>query len=508
MMKRVYLTKYDQEVYDPTGAARRFLKAIDTCGADTPQMCLAKRFTRDEWLSKYQQWRDKVYSSRHQQYYAFDKSYDCKYGPQGHSFPLEKVLAQYEISYKLAERTYTPDAALDEALQLFLRMIKQVRDRVGYPQIVPVKVYNTSAALPTMLRKGTYFAECHVPGLNWRHVLPNLPGERYMKLKERVINQDAVSNVRYIERQLTAVRKWLRKNLPYFSAWLNPTVQTNKSVTKALEMGSWSVETDYDACDHHFSWALAKRYILPVYELLLPEAEYWHFAAMIEELFYQPIYFGPFMLTGLHNLLSGQGITNDFETIWDVILLLAACIVCGIPIEDIIMLVLGDDVALLIPFKVCKAADKVMDTIIHLSNSMGMDISVHKSQVRKNEVTFCKKIWYPAGVKRYGEIIGAYPATLALNSVINPEGYISDISQLLVATLQRLDNVEGAPCFEPFTQFVGSKLSAPKQAIEALRCPHIPDWWARVYDEYWDYSTSPTVKVWSKCGLLSKFITL
>lgn len=512
MYKRIWLTDADFKRLDPTGGARRFLRSIDRSGTPTPRPHFVRKLTADEWFAAYRDVKSKFLSEKHRAFNEFDESFSSKVGPQGQTFPLSVVLANYEESYRLAERQIKPHPMLYEARDFLIRMIKQRVSTQGYPQLKQKSNLTTAAALPTMKKKGTFFAEAYIQGLNWRHVFPDLPGERFMKNKPRTINQDAGENVRYFEREMGGIREWLKTQFPeLFSAWLRPDEMMTPMITRMIDRGCVTVETDYKACDNSFSYALVKEFILPVYEALLPgEMLYLRFAAFVEELFHQPIFFGSYMLTGLHNLLSGQLITNDFETIFDVICALAALMYHGLLNKDWVILALGDDVSILLAAALGDYAQKVKEAFVMFAISAGMQFNLEKCAIEETKVTFCKKLYYRGAPRdAQSNIIGAYPTLLALNSIIMPEHHSKTSGDLLAATLQRLDNTYGTPMFHRFVQFVGSNLTAFDETSRLVATDverETIDWWERVYSERWSFRSSPSARILAQNQLLNKWV--
>lgn len=456
-----YLTPEEQDIIDPTGRGRTFLKGMQD-SAPTPIPALFATRSREAWKAEFCALRAKIYgqSQRYAFEQAYDEKHDDKYGGQGDRFSLNELRKKYDKSYEYAKRPIALAPELYAARDFLLTRIKYAKETNGgilYP--TGIGTVGTLGGLPTLMRKGTFYAET-IGHKNWRHALHDLPGERSQRLKHRGINVDANQNVRELEKPLTAVRNWLKRQFPeYFSAWLNPREELNPRILNALRQRACAVEFDYDDCDDTFSWEIAA-FLLPIYEALLSEGEYWHFAAMIEELFYQPIFFGEFEYVGKHNLLSGQAITNDFETLFDVICVLAACMVAGISFSKILLLAaLGDDVLVLLQPE-AGIAEKFYEAYIAMASSAGMVISDAKSGYRyTQQCTFCRRAYSlrqratlnSAGIEYIG---GFYPSILTLNNTINPEYHSATVAETIVSTCARMDNLFGSPMFTPTVQFV------------------------------------------------------
>jgi hypothetical protein len=358
-------------------------------------------------------------------------------------------------------------------------------------------VTDTNAAIPTGLKKGTYLAET-LGAKPYRHYFPNLPGERYQRKKFRTINQDSVLNVRLTEKALSACRHFLADHIPeLFGSWLNPEAVIQPVCTKIVDKHYYSVETDYEKMDEHFSFAATIEIVRPIYEALLIPGEFQYFAMVIDEMFDQPIYLGNRMWTGRHNLLSGQNPTNDFETIMQVCQAAGILLVLGYDPVKVLQLHLGDDQV--VAFRSKDEAERYFQMFVAESELNGLAINIEKSTIRHGQVQYCRKLYYAAGrrhVTTEGKhlLIGAYPTVLALNSIVNPERMSATQGILACATYQRLDNCTGSPDYYELLQFVWryTHLSDCKMTERDALLYSATDWWYRLYGESWSPEASPS----------------
>lgn len=486
---------------DPTLKGRSYVSKYPFFGEafNTPS---AYYTNHDKIWAKYAELCDTYYSDRHQPYFSYNKEMHSKVGPQGGYYSRSEMISKIEQYYIHAnpDIDWSNDNVqyLIQARDYLMTEIKALINQFGYPQVDAVN-YNlqpTFSGLPACATKGTYVAET-LGASQFRHMYPTIPGQRRMRNKNRVIFMDSVLNVRYIEKEMTATRNWLKNYLiEYFSAWRNPIDYLNASVSRALYKNSAFIETDYEAMDQHFSFEVVKTLILPIYEIMIPQS-FLSFAAAIEELFTQPIYMGNGVYTGLHTLLSGAIITNDFETIYSVILCLAALIRFD-HIDDATILALGDDITMAVwGTKNNKAfAEKIMHWMINTSNAVNMKIhDDEKSRVSQGETRFCRRVYYPGAVKDINNNIkGNYPTVLALNSILNPERSARTSGIAAIADLQRLDNCYGTPEWASLVQLL-LKYSNHKFLFTEDDIAQYPaDWWERLYGERWDPLSSPTYK--------------
>lgn len=499
-MDRQYLTPEQQFQIDPSGRAREFLRGF-VSGRPTPVPALFRTLSREQWFQRLQGLR----SSRLPDKFAFEREYDVehdkKFGPQGDSFSMDELVQKYEKSYSFAQRNIRHDRWLYTARDLFLRWIRVKKELYGgitYP--VNRKLYSTLGGLPTMLHKGQFATET-VGMRPWRHPFHDLPGQRSQRLKHRGINIDATANVRYIEDSLSAVRNWLKRTFPqYFSAWLNPDVVLNPAILKGLRRRPSIVEGDYDSCDDTFGVEIFTELLLPIYEELLNPGDFLHFASMVEELFYQPVFFGEFETTGKHNLLSGQAITNDFETLFDFLLTLALLLKQKPGMRDLIfMAFLGDDLLLLTGGET--PAEVLFEDYRALADASGMILNAEKSRTANSstEAHFLRRAYSLRQTVQYNQdgveyIRGWYPSSLTLNNIINPEDPAGSIAATYVALCARLDNLWPSPLRIPLLEMLlayrDKSIQVPTRAdMEAVK---YSDWWEKVYGEPFSLKSSRT----------------
>lgn len=510
-MKIRYLTQPELDSLDPTGKAREKIAAMRV-GSPTPVPTPLSHISREGWLTLYDKATRSVLSSpAHAAYKEWDDKHRAKYGAQGDTFSLDEVKSHYQTSYRLAERAWTAHPLLIEARDFFMDLVRFHRERVGIAQLATPVYYDTLAGLPTMDRKGNFIAET-VAAKEFRHIWPSVPGQRSQRLKHRVINLSSVLDVRTLEPLLGGIRAWFKSYLPeWFPALESPSVHLDATITRHVDRGHFSIETDYAACDEHFSLDLVQTYLYPIWELLLTPSESITLFRSVEESFYQPVFFGDTLWEGKHNAFSGQVLVSDAETLFGILLAIAACIGVGISPNEVSVCAMGDDIALLTDRK----GDALMDAMLEIGGSAGMEFSREKCAVRKGCVTFCRKLYYPQG-KRYTDslgrvsLCGAYPGVLTLNSVVNPERHSKTYPNLLQATFQRLDNLLGAPVFHAVTELIGARWKATPHVVDltALHENAWKDWWYRLYGEKWSFDTSPSAQALSRVGLLRKFLTL
>lgn len=510
MQTKVFLTPFDQMVYDPTGRARSTINRFrDTPNTPVPHPYAYR--TRDEWLTEYIAYRNKQFNKKHSRIFTYDDQFISKFGGQGGNYSIETLEEQYATFFERAETLRQYRIAII-GRDYLIRLFRQQCEMTGKPSPLPDYrgTVGTNGALPTMRKKGSFIAET-VGMTRWRHPIPNLPGQRKQRNKKRPVNQDANPNVRYIEEYVARMKLWLKTYFPRFvPAWIRPDVELQPLIYEFLKRPLSAIETDFDACDSYWGVENATEVVLPLYEVILNSMEYAQFFSFVEELFYQPIYMGNYMLTGKHNLLSGQVITNDFETLYDLCVVIGAMLDIGLVPEEQLILCNGDDVS--IGTRQIKKAECLKERIIDEFILNGMKMSLEKCGTSEGEITFCKRYYYPGcSPERYNlngrpYYDGVYPAVLTVNSIINPERYASGLDEL-VAMLQRLDNLYGSSIYEAIAKWLisnrrGNPFNGSYSELDQYRSS---DWWDRLYGQLWCSADSYTVSLCKNQKLMLRY---
>lgn len=498
-MEITHVTPEEQLSLDPSGKIRNFLRSFPYSSEYNEAPSKWYDISPDDLLHQYVSTVERTSSVKHAPYFDYVRELLPKWGSQGGKY---SVLEWKSICSKYYDRAHASRVIVPQlraGRDFLLRRIKAKIAQVGYPRIAAAASYQYDkyAAIPTGLRKGTYSAET-IGMKPWRHAMPVVPGQRIMWSKHRAIFQVSVCDVRYIERELNAVREWLRTYLPeYFGSWLNPNAHINRVLSRAVRTRAIGVETDYKAMDQGMSLEIVRELILPIYELLIPDS-YLSFASMVEEMFSSKLYWGDVLWEGLHNLFSGLPFTNDFETEYTVILAISVALALSC-IEEVEILALGDDAEVLLPSRFrLRGGERFKRYMIDYSTQADMEIHAdEKSRVTTSNYRYLRRVYYPAGFQTDDMYIGNYPMLKALNNIIQPEKPIKEAGVAAIADLQRLDNAFGVPEFVPILQYL-MKHSLHKFAFtdeDLAEYRNSRDWWATVYGEVWSPNTSPTFKL-------------
>jgi len=487
----------EAEYFDPTGSARAKVIALRSateynapaCYPDlTPQRCEELEQALIAHLRS-------LIGTRHAHYADYALSSAAKWAPQGGDVPftvLEEILTAY-----YQDLPFAPSLILDTGLSVLKSMIDTQLKLSGPPVVTSeLGVTGTFGGIPTCGTKGCFHTETLGMG-KLTHTLPSIPGTRYMRGKPRAIFMDACPNVRQLEKPMRAVRTWLKTYLQdYFSAWIRPDLVLCPKVTVGIQRRWDAYCFDYKQMDMHVGLPLVERYVFPVLERLLP----YHWVrteAMITECFSQPLFMGSEMWEGLHQLFSGQTITNDVETILSVEFMLGLVWLLGLetykskPHKYFSIFALGDDVTVQGVPELISAIERNITDISQDIGKTSLVLSDEKcARSPASSLIFCRKIYYPAAPRSpEGYLLGAYPSTLCLNNILRPE-YPKSPEIEASARMQRLDGLTGSPDWRFMIRLVSD-----------LICPWddqwttVPgDWWSRLYGDSWNPASSASIQ--------------
>lgn len=510
----IYLTPEEQTELDSTRRAyRKVMNLVNTNKLRTNPVRALWRFkSSSEWLAWYDTFMQRTnLQEPYGDLLEYEKEMRSKFGPQGGIPEWSSILDSYERSYTYASRVgCVSHTSHRPALRFLMKRISDRLNIVGYPQILPYTTFGSEfSGFPICLKKNDYrsFGSA-IKDYESTGFLPypNIPGTRYARGRKRAINMDSFNNVYEIAGLLSGCRQWLRTYFPeYFGSWLNPRTHTDPTITSCLRKGYEFGEFDYTHIDETFSLDLVQTYVYPIYRLLIPsDYEYFRFTNFVNNLFYQPIYMGDRMSVGLHSLLSGQAITNDFETIFSIINMIMLVMEDGQNPGNTDIFCLGDDA--LVGAKKFNTDIRVI--FKQLSESVGLEVNLLKQRLSHNPRYLRKTygISYPKYVDVMGNSIvkGAYPISLALNSLINPEFYEEDQDKNTIASLQICDNLDGHPLFNNVIPAIWSQFKGT--VSDAIVDTRVDDWWFKVYGTRWAPSSSPTVTLLKKMKLVPDMI--
>lgn len=435
--------------------------------------------------------------------YEIEMSHKC--GRQGGHLTWADAHSTFDAYYHLPLKVTFGEVA-EAGLETFLDMIREAIAKFGLPAISPLSYGHTAAALPYGGYKDDEFLYYLMPFSGWLHPLPLLPNSRYQRLKPRSIFAASYQDQAYVQPSLTAVREWLKKAFPHiFGAWINPKIVLWPDMRDAVRHNHWFLETDFKAMDQHYTRAVVLKLILPIYQLLLPPADYLHFAAYVEESFEAPLLCGHELWTGEHTLFSGLPYTNDFETLYDVIIYLGAHVLAGQPASTFgrHFKACGDDVVYHHRDK--KVVITVRDYVTAEFTRNGVVLSEEKTRFQQGEARFCRCVYYPALPDRFnGEryyMRPAYPCVLMLNNCVQPENIADSRTHELLHSFERGDVAMGNPFYVNALTILYSNVARPDRPVDLsdensryFEEHQTHDWWFKVYGITYSLKSSPTAQ--------------
>nr|QXV86694.1 MAG: RNA-dependent RNA-polymerase [Picobirnavirus sp.] len=478
---------------DPTGKATQFVTRLIAADEITNMTPKSPDFSSSiDWREVYLHFKGKNYTDKHSYYWEFSDSFLAKMDRQGGTVPMHLILDSLKESYTRAHFKRRFDV-LNYGKKILLGMIDSRIQRVGLPQRVDYSNCEKNSALPVMSKKTHYLAETVGMG-PWRHVWPDLVGTRYQFQKPRTIHQDSVNNINIVAEYLKRVRGWMVREFPeLFNGWTNYRGTTSRELTLGISRGDINYEGDFEHMDEGFGKPIAIKFLLPIFERLLDPGEFLHFAAYVEEMWTQPIFMGSFCLCGEHDLLSGVGPTQDFETYYGVMLHLGANFVSGGKARSYSGI--GDDSIALFPKKCLGNARAYKEAIESEAALNGMRFNLEKCRFNTPDYRFCKRIWYPGAPTTWinGECrqIGGYPYTRVMTAMAMPERSTAP-RNLVAAQMSRLDNSYGSPSWAQFCDLMYKLSNWDLYTVDDANLEELAqsDWWYRVYGERWDPQSS------------------
>jgi hypothetical protein len=499
-MKIRQLTPSEKEMWDPTGKIRNVVAQRSTKSKFAPPSDFIRE-TPDKLWERYQEVLSRiecVMKKHHKPYFDYNRSLYGKVGPQGGAFDRQQMLAKLQPYFDNALRTVHVHPILRMGADYLVDTIRHVKARVGGVPYFTPSFERTFAGSPTGLHKGDFLAES-VSANPFRHAYPTVMGQRRMRGKDRLIFMDSVLNVRIMESWLAPARNWLKRYLPnYFGSWLNPCEEVHPRTQRIAERASCIVESDYEQMDASFGWTIVEEVVLPVYRELL--SEYWtpFLEGHLFECFHQPVFgiIPDTIIEGKHNLLSGIGCTNDFETIYTVCLAIGVSLYYGC-LDHADILALGDDMRVGLYKCTERFGTYWLDTFREVSAEAGLfvhDVESGKSWVGARSCRYLRRVYYE-GSKYHSSLglqTGAYPSALVFNNIVQPEFPEAKPGLAAIADLQRLDNMFTNPEYNEVLGFFVKHLKhkfifSPEDVAERKT-----DWWEKLYGERWDPASSPT----------------
>lgn len=444
--------------------------------------------------------------------YAIDFNLDQlkHFGRQGGKPALKDLKAVLRKYYEFADYDVQDSETLTIGLCAFRQLVRFLLRTEGVPVIYPEKMILTpkSSGLPMMRKKELLSVHLLRRANTWTHPQRIVAGNRRMRNRLRAVFNASAEDIDFLTSILTPVRNWFKKVLPrLFSSYRNPVEHLYPMISDDIRHRRWILTTDYDSCDMHLIWEVVRRYVLPIYEDILPPAVYLQFHAFVEESYRSELVFPDEVWSGLHATFSGLEYVTDFETLYDIVLNLGACLVNGMSVEEFInhFTALGDDTYL--SFKTKEQAEAVYSTLLTVTKQVGTVYSEAKTRLERGRCEYLRCAHYesaPKGGFSADEEMEFkypyYPSVLALNNSLQPERLHSNPKLELLAVLARNDNLQHNFDYVNYSQWLFSHLKPMDLAFgksdeELFLQIQQEDWWYRNGNPISTLKQSPTFRI-------------
>lgn len=505
-----YLSAEDRiDSYDPTGACWQWfcqhfpketcLEQLSPLFFEDPQQLVHEYCAR--FLS------DKELNSKHRPIVEYERELLSKFGRQGGKIPWSLAAPVFKPYYLLPKKVRFGKVA-KVGLRTLLRLLRARLRKFAPPALIrDFFLKDTAFGCPYGGSKKDEYKHKQAPFGGWQHPYPCLPNIRYMRNSYRGIFCSSGFDCDYIEPELSAVRNWLKEQFPHiFGAWRDPREYVHRDLGEAVWRNKFFLETDFKKMDQHFTLSVVKELILPIYQLLLAPADYLHFAAFVEEAFEQPLLCGNELWTGEHTLFSGLPFTNDFETLYDVVIYLGAHVLSDQQVDTFgfVFKAIGDDVVY------CGSEDVVRNVYELVKGEFtlnGVILSEEKTRMQRGSCRFCRNVYYPAcrrSVNKmgYSIIVPAYPLILAVNNCLQPESTAPSWRLELLSMFTRLDNGSGNYQFDNVVNWLYSHIlpavmhPIPIDAEREFELLQHKDWWFKVYGTTYTLGESRAAQIY------------
>jgi hypothetical protein len=253
-------------------------------------------------------------------------------------------------------------------------------------------------------------------------------GARSIKQKMRLIFMAPFSqNIRELQ-YVYALMDWLLDNSTAVDGWRGPS-STMDAIQRQMVSGVTHISTDFTAMDTSVGPEQVAMF-MDVYQHAFKAKYRPGFCDALKQIAHIPVICGVVKVPGQanvsrnsyelvvadgdHGLFSGLGWTNLIET--GLSLLLDAEFRQYYPVVEVE--VNGDDGEKTIDGR--RNLDQVADRFAYLARRMGFTCNPSKQWVSYDEIRYLQRIYSPE-TEQHGYTFGAYPFTLVMNSIKNPE---------------------------------------------------------------------------------------
>jgi len=412
-----------------------------------------------------------------------------KVGPQGGVPSREAISDALDAYYQSPQRSLDIPLDMLIARDAWVAAVDTIPSRLldEFDDVVP---RDSASGIPFMGHKDNEFECCvaHQIAANSSKPLPPLVGWRQQRNATRAIFIAPWSNVLKLQRAFTLLQNQLRSRFPEFGSWARPDLSVTPQITRAIRRGWVFFGGDFKKKDQNMTLAEVQILVYPILE------KAWgvhakRLLSFIDDLYQVPTYLGQELHVGPHNAFSGETFVPPVETILGVIY--GTALASKFQMHPYLNLALGDD-SLLGWKGTVEQAELVRATFVEWATRCGEVAHPEKQEV-SHYPRYLRRTYLNRGpVDEKGNLIGAYPVSLTVNSIWNPEYPQESIAHRVIAILQVLDNLRGHPLWNALVAYVGRRLTNVDLG-GVLHTPPPVDWWSRLYGEKWDPVKSPSL---------------
>lgn len=443
------------------------------------------------------------------------------YGPQGGT-PAESDLARVLSGYYQLPRV-VERAPLCESVIYLLRSQCFTHSWVT---LTPQQVYHTYKGDHKSNSGVTGWADRRTPSIRKRaiseamryplHIDPLVLGSRIQRNKTRTIFMDSFANQYRSIKQFRFLHDVLASS--DLVAWRGDRY-VERHITafcdRLLAQGIKPVfiETDYESYDQNLSEAALLWTWEQISRILdIPQDVYNDGIILIKNLANADVVTPFGVLLGQHALLSGIGITNDFESWHNLMTQLSWLFYLNPDLEygdDFIIVILGDDAIIVVKDGVLLIPNEQLLTSFteFVMREQGLLAHPVKQRVSYESGYFCKRRFSATGKRiSYSQFteqcVGSvYPLALAVNTIFYPESTDPmSKAQKLVRIWQVLDNAKHHKLHRAVTRYL---FDIYKELHEVTPSQEDEDfanskatWRVRLYGETFSIAESPTAQLW------------
>ena len=394
----------------------------------------------------------------------YDQSKMKKVGPQGGLRPFKERESDFEAYYttpiEMDESTINSEA-INEAKFISFGGNKNKRPR-SYQTVINQDRYDNKLITNSGC---TEFSKRNDPNViakalnyttsgKWME-LPMILFSRSQRLAERfVFGAPFALNIvekSFIYPMMDTIRKI---GHPFFSAWEGfSQVEIGLRDSNFFDEGHTYIQQDFVKMDKHVNALQMKIVELITIDFWQP---FWqpNWSYLLSHVLSIEVLINlDTLVTGIHGMPSGSGLTNFAESLINLYIMLSYSYY---GIEVVAIQGLGDDGILSIK-RNGKTDEEILDVMQKVSASVGQVINPEKQGISEHTTVYLQRFFDDRLPRVDGKVLGMYPSILSLNTAMNPERY-HDASKWskemeILRWIMILENSKNLPYFHDLIQF-------------------------------------------------------